>query len=75
MVPFCRIRLDHTPQLPVTVRQVTLFSGANTLLGVKLVGVVTHSLLWRYRPMMVYSVSCRKPSWGTNTDARGLQDS
>ena len=43
--------------------------------GVKLVGEVTHSLLWRYRPMMVYSISCRKPSWGTNTDARGLQDS
>ena len=61
MVPFCRIRLDHTPRFPYTVGQLTLFSGTNTLLGVKLVGVVTHSLLWRYRPMMVYSVSCRKP--------------
>ena len=49
---------------PVSMAQVTLFLGVSTELGVKLATVLPHSLLCRYRPMTVYSVSCWKPLCG-----------
>ena len=64
-VPFFRIIVPQRPlglasmaQSPVSMAQVTLFLGVSTELGVKLATVSLHSLLWRYRPMTVYSVSC-----------------